>query len=90
MLTLVARILRYQGGVTAVEYGLIEALIAVAAVVFMRYKPLGVATLSRSVTPGCLAAAQAGTTLPIEKPQPQRGRTPRQSGLRFCHPAPWP
>jgi pilus assembly protein Flp/PilA len=35
MLTLVARILTDQDGVTAVEYGLIAALIAVAAVVVM-------------------------------------------------------
>ena len=35
MLTLIARILRDQDGVTAVEYGLIAALIAVAAVVVM-------------------------------------------------------
>ena len=33
MLTLIERILRDQAGVTAVEYGLIAALIAVAAVV---------------------------------------------------------
>ena len=33
MLTLIERILRDQEGVTAVEYGLIAALIAVAAVV---------------------------------------------------------
>jgi pilus assembly protein Flp/PilA len=35
MLTLVARLFRDQSGVTAVEYGLIAALIAVAAVVVM-------------------------------------------------------
>jgi pilus assembly protein Flp/PilA len=35
MLSLVTRLLRDQGGVTAVEYGLIAALIAVAAVVIM-------------------------------------------------------
>ena len=33
MLTLIERILRDQAGVTAVEYGLIAALIAVATVV---------------------------------------------------------